>query len=437
MCLEGIEITSPEVQGRQGNHRKTHSLPIAGACSNLRATRCQGQCRSHVAMKMGNRPVQEIHVLRQLPATLLLLLALMVSAPQTWAESNAGPANRAEATAIIAGLRRIVTPDGIERLEAVDINGTKQWISIRSRNAANPVLLVVHGGPGWVAMPTSWYFAQGWDEYFTVVQWDQRGAGKSYDPALASTLTVDQMRRDMDAVIAWLRAQTGQDKLFLLGHSWGSVLGLDVARRHPEWLHAYIGAGQVVDMRESERRGWAWAMQKARERGNAAAMQELESIAPYAAAGVAVPIADLFLQRKWVNAFGGAAFNRPDASFEAAAIALSPEYTDQDVQDVWKAQDTSVERLMPSILETSMASLDRVRAPVVLLLGRHDINVSSEVAAEWFNRLQAPEKKLVWFENSAHEMLVEEPGKIFLTLVNEVLPLAQGATDKTPVGQRP
>ncbi len=285
-------------------------------------------------------------------------------------------------------------------------------------------------------MPTSWYFAQGWDEYFTVVQWDQRGAGKSYDPAFASTLTVDQMRRDIDTVIGWLRAETGQDKLFILGHSWGSVLGLDVARRHPEWLHAYVGAGQVVDMRESERRGWAWAMEKARERGNAAAMKELESIAPYAAAGVAVPIADLFVQRKWVNAFGGAAYNRPDASFEAAAIALSPDYTDQDVRDVWKAQDISVERLMPSILETSMAPLDRLRAPVVLLLGRHDVNVSSGVAAEWFNRLHAPEKKLVWFENSAHEMLVEEPGKMFLTLVNEVLPLAQRAPDRA-LDQRP
>ncbi len=373
---------------------------------------------------------------RQSPATLVLLLSFLFAAPETWAASDVGPASRAAATKIIAGLRQIVTPDGIERLEAVDINGSKQWISIRSRNSANPVLLVVHGGPGWVAMPTSWYFAQGWDEYFTVVQWDQRGAGKSYDPAFASTLTVDQMRRDIDTVIGWLRAETGQDKLFILGHSWGSVLGLDVARRHPEWLHAYVGAGQVVDMRESERRGWAWAMEKARERGNAAAMKELESIAPYAAAGVAVPIADLFVQRKWVNAFGGAAYNRPDASFEAAAIALSPDYTDQDVRDVWKAQDISVERLMPSILETSMAPLDRLRAPVVLLLGRHDVNVSSGVAAEWFNRLHAPEKKLVWFENSAHEMLVEEPGKMFLTLVNEVLPLAQRAPDRA-LDQRP
>lgn len=139
----------------------------------------------------------------------VLLLSFVFATPDIRAESDVGPRSRAEAIEIIAGLRRIVTPDGIERLEAVDINGTKQWISIRSRKSSNPVLLVVHGGPGWVAMPTSWYFAQGWEEYFTVVQWDQRGAGKSYDPALASTLSVDQMRRDLDAVIGWLRAETG------------------------------------------------------------------------------------------------------------------------------------------------------------------------------------------------------------------------------------
>ncbi|KIP86479.1 alpha/beta hydrolase [Stenotrophomonas sp. CFBP 13724] len=369
---------------------------------------------------------------------LVLLLYFLFFSPDVQAEGDVSPKSRSEATKIIAGLRQIVTPQGVERLELVDINGAKQWVSIRSRNPANPVLLVVHGGPGWVAMPTSWYFAQGWEEYFTVVQWDQRGAGKSYDPAIVDTLTVDQMREDIDAVIAWVRSETGQDKLFLLGHSWGSLLGLDVAGRHPEWLHAYIGAGQVVDMRESERRGWAWAMQEALERGNAEAMKELESIAPYAIGEAVIPLSDLFLQRKWVNAFGGAAFNRPDASFEAAAIALSPDYTDEDVRNVWKAQDVSVERLMPAVLASSKASLDELDVPVILLLGRHDINVSSQLAAEWFARLEAPRKRLFWFENSAHEMLVEEPGKIFLTLINEVLPLARDSGNKEAVGvERP
>lgn len=367
---------------------------------------------------------------------MLLVLFLYASTPAQ-AATEGPPWDRTQAVKIIAGLRKIVTPDGVERLQALDINGVEQWVSIRSRNPTNPVLLVVHGGPGWVAMPTSWYFAQGWDEYFTVVQWDQRGAGKSYDINALDTLSIEQMRRDLDTVVGWIRSETRQDRIFLLGHSWGSLLGLDMARRHPEWLYAYIGAGQVVDMRESEQRGWAWAMQKARERGKSDAVAELQSIAPYAEGSAAVSITDLYVQRKWVNFFGGAAYNRPDAGFEAAAMALSPEYTDDNLRDIWKAQAISVERLMPEIIEISVSSLSDLRVPVILLLGRHDINVSAQVAAEWFDRIQAPAKKLVWFEHSAHEMLVEEPGKVFLTLVNEVRPLAIGVDEKTPAAKCP
>lgn len=367
-------------------------------------------------------------VLRFLFQALALTASLLSFPLSASAQSEISPRDRSEAVKIIADLRKIVTPGGIERLEAVSINGVDQWISIRSRDPRNPVLLVVHGGPGWVAMPTSWYFAQGWDEYFTVVQWDQRGAGKSYDPGQPpEALTVDQMKRDLDVVIEWTRSQTNQDKIFLLSHSWGSVLGLDVARRHPEWLHAYIGVGQVIDMRESERRGWASAMARAREAGNETAVAELQSIAPYAEGQAPIPTSDLLLQRKWVNAYGGGAYNRPDSSFEGAAIALSPDYTDQDVKRVWEAQAVSTERLMPAIVETDMSTLAELKAPIFLLLGRYDTNVSASVAAEWFARLNAPHKQLVWFEHSAHEVMVEEPGKTFLTLVNEVRPLATGA----------
>lgn len=100
----------------------------------------------------------------------LPLAALFLGSMQAWAQEAPGPHNRAEAVKIIADLRKIVAPQGLERTEKIRIGGIDQWVSVRSRDPRNPVLLVLHGGPGWVAMPTSWYFAQGWDEYFTVVQ---------------------------------------------------------------------------------------------------------------------------------------------------------------------------------------------------------------------------------------------------------------------------
>nr|WP_208543161.1 alpha/beta fold hydrolase [Lysobacter alkalisoli] len=254
---------------------------------------------------------------------------MMVFGNPAGAEAPApGPHSRAEATSIVADMRRIVTDQGIERLEKVRIGGIEQWVSIRGNDARNPVLLMLHGGPGWVSMPTSWYFQRGWEEYFTVVQWDQRGAGKTYvenDPELiAPTVTPEQMIADTVELVAWLRREYGKEKIFVLGHSWGSYLGLELASRHPDWLHAYIGIGQGTDIPESERRGWAWTMDKARADGNAEAIAELESIAPYAEGDDAPALADVYKQRKWLNHYGGMVHNRTGGAAEARAIALSP-----------------------------------------------------------------------------------------------------------------
>ncbi|QSQ26804.1 alpha/beta fold hydrolase [Pyxidicoccus parkwayensis] len=347
-----------------------------------------------------------------------------------------GPRGRTQAVQIISELRKIVAPEGLERTEKIRIGGIDQWVSVRSRDLRNPVLLVLHGGPGWVAMPTSWYVAHGWDEFFTVVQWDQRGAGKTYlanDPATVTpTLTVDQLHADAEEVVQWARKTFGKKKVFVLGHSWGSILGLTLAQKHPEWLHAYIGVGQAIDASESERRGWAWTMEQARAAKNEQAIRDLESIAPYAVGKEPVPLKDIMVQRRWLNFFGGAAYRRPDASFEGAAAALSPEYTDEEASQMWKAEELSVERLLSTVLATDLSHVKRLKTPLILFLGRHDYNVSATVAAEWFAGVKAPSKQLVWFEQSAHEVMAEEPGKVLLSLVRYARPIAERARDVAP-----
>ncbi|WP_282243639.1 alpha/beta fold hydrolase [Stenotrophomonas sp. PS02300] len=341
------------------------------------------------------------------------------------------PHSRAEAVKVIADLRKVVADNGIERLEKVRIGGIDQWVSIRGNDRRNPVLLMLHGGPGWVAMPTSWYFQRGWEEYFTVVQWDQRGAGKTYvanDPAqVAPTMTRERMIADSEEMVAWLRREFGKDKIFVMGQSWGSYLGLELAQRRPEWLHAYIGIGQLTNAPESERRGWAWTLQQAREDGNAEAVAELEALAPYAKGSAPVPLADLFKQRKWLNYYGGMVHNRRGGDAEAAAIKLSPEYTDQDVAGIWKGNDFSMQHLLGEVLTLDMSEVHELKVPLFLFEGRHDHNVSSEVAAQWFETVKAPSKQLVWFEQSAHEVMIEEPGKTLLTLVQQVRPIAERA----------
>ena len=352
------------------------------------------------------------------------------------AMSAPAPEGRGEAVKVISELRRVVADDGIERLEKVRIGGIDQWVSIRGSDRRNPVLLMLHGGPGWVAMPTSWYFQRGWEEFFTVVQWDQRGAGKTYvanDPnAVAPTMNRERMIADTEEMIGWLRKEFGKDKVFVIGQSWGSYLGLEVARRHPEWLHAYVGIGQISNAPESERRGWAWTLQQATDDGNAEAIADLKAVAPYAKGGAPIPLDDLFKQRKWLNYYGGMVHNRRGGDAEAAAVKLSPEYTDQDVAGVWKGNDFSMEHLLSDVLTLDMSGYKEFNVPMFLFLGRHDINVSSELAAEWFEGIKAPQKQLVWFEDSAHEVMIEEPGKTLVSLVRYLRPIAERAGDVVP-----
>ena len=363
----------------------------------------------------------------------LALAGLCMPAPTSEAP---GPHDRAEAVRIIEDLRKVVADNGVERLEAVRIGGIDQWVSIRGSDRRNPVLLMLHGGPGWVAMPTSWYFQRGWEEYFTVVQWDQRGAGKTYvanDPAaIAPTMTRERMVADAEEMVAWLRTEFGKDRIFVLGHSWGSYLGLELAQRRPEWLHAYIGIGQVTNAPESERRGWAWTLRQAQRDGNAQAVAELEALAPYAQGNDPVPLDSLFKQRKWLNHYGGMVHNRRGGEAEAAAMKLSPEYSDRDVTGTWKGNDFSMQHLLADVLTLDMTTVSEIDTPLFLFLGRHDHNVSSALAAEWFETVKAPRKQLVWFEQSAHEVMVEEPGKTLVTLVQQVRPIAVRAGDVNP-----
>lgn len=346
------------------------------------------------------------------------------------------PRNRAEAVRIVADMRRVVADNGIERLEKVRIGGIDQWVSIRGSDRRNPVLLMLHGGPGWVTMPTSWYFQRGWEEYFTVVQWDQRGAGKTYvanDPAtVAPTMSRERMVADSEELVAWLRKEFAKKKIFVLGHSWGSYLGLELAQRRPEWLHAYIGIGQISNAPESERRGWAWTLQQARQDGNTQAVAELESLAPYAEDNASIPLESLFKQRKWLNHYGGMVHNRQGGSAEAAAMRLSPEYSDLDVAGVWEGNDFSMQHLLAGVLTLDMTSFRELGTPLFLFLCRHDHNVSAELAAEWFETVKAPRKKLIWFEQSAHEVMNEEPGKTLIALVQDVRPIAERAGDVAP-----
>ena len=357
-----------------------------------------------------------------------VLAAVAACVPLIAAADEKKPFTQDTARSIVRELQKVVTPGGIDQQLAIDIGGTKQWITIRGRDLHNPILLVIHGGPAAPEMPTSWTFQTTWEDYFTVVQWDQRGAGKTYnanDPEkIRPTLTEQRMEQDAQHVVRYLRATYNKDKIFVLGHSWGTILGLELAQQHPEWLYAYVGMGQMIDTRESERLGYENTLRAAQAAHNEQAIKELKSIAPYPEKDGGVPLDKINIERKWSVVFGGLSYARDTYAYYYNASELSPDYTDADLAAIDKGSAMSLSALLPSFIATDFTKVTEFRCPVILFNGRHDDTTSSKVAADWFAKLHAPSKKLVWFENSAHMMQIEEPGRVLVHLVEDVRPLA-------------
>lgn len=335
--------------------------------------------------------------------------------------------NRQDAVNVIRELRRILTPQGVERNETVKIGGINQFVSIRSHDRRNPVLLFIHGGPGFPTTPLAWWGTRGLEEYFTVVHWDQRGSGTTYlinDPkTVAPSIKPERFVDDTEELVAWLRKEFSKDKVFVLGTSWGSYVGLKFAERRPEWLHAYIGMGQAINSPESERRGYAFALSTAEKTDNKEALADLRSIAPYAVSGEEIPLNSIRLERKWSDHFGGVMAYRTH-QIDGIAARLSPDYTDEQVDHVYDGNGFSQEFLLSPVLSIDLSDIKKLKCPLIIFAGRHDRTVNSYVAHEWFEAVQAPSKHFVWFENSAHEIMVEEPGKLLTSLVNYARPLA-------------
>lgn len=360
-----------------------------------------------------------------------LLMAIALGSPADAHAQSAGaprPNGLDQARAIIADVQKIVTPNGIDETLTLDIGGARQVVNIRGADKANPVLLYIHGGPGSVEMPMAWSFQRPWEDFYTVVQWDQRGAGRSYalnDPArIAASMTFERYRDDAIALIEQLRTRLGKRKIFVLGHSFGSAVGLAVAQKRPDLLHAYIGMGQLIDFRENERVGMAHTLKLARARGDDEAVRAIAALCPYPDSGpFTIEQADAW--RKWANRYGSLAGQRPDADFYFDSTKLSPLYTPRDRADWGKGSALTATTMWPRLADVSFTALTRLDVPMVLFLGRYDSTTPSSIAADWLKRLRAPAKMLCWFENSGHLPMIEEQGRTLAALL-AVRPIAEG-----------
>ena len=346
---------------------------------------------------------------------------------------------RAEVIKIVQGAREIESANGVDDSRAISINGTRQWISVRGKDLRNPLLLIVHGGPASPLMPDDWTFQTPWEDFFTVVEWDQRGAGKTYalnDPnVIGSTMNVPQMVDDTQAVVEYLLNTYQKKKLFLVAHSWGTVLGVAVAQAHPDWLYAYIGIGQLVNTTRNEEEGYQYVLQEAVSHNDLEAIKELKAIAPYPGVMGTPSLDKIGVQRKWLTRYGGVAWGRQDFKWISSAQELSPDYSEQDLHAIHAGNVFSLDHLLQPLFNINLETTTSFQCPVFLFVGRHDYATSHTLAEHWFQSLRAPVKELVWFENSSHMVIQEEPGRVLDHLVHDVRPIAEESRDAPPADE--
>ena len=316
---------------------------------------------------------------------------------------------------------RIESEQGIESQERIELGGVRQSIYLRGQDRSKPVLLFLHGGPGGPSTPMARQFGLKLEEHFVVVHWDQRGAGNSCSKEVPDeSLRLPQYLADTLELINLLRDRFDTEKIFLVGHSWGSVLGLMTAQRHPELLHAYVGMGQVIDMVRNEEISYKFVVDQAKQERNEEAIRELATIHPPYASHEG-----LMIQRSWLSHYHGDLVSGNAIEEFARAVLFSPEYSLQKKLSFYSCMLNSLDQAWSDLEGINFLETAReLDLPVFFFVGRHDYNTPFELVEEYFEQLEAPYKEFVWFENSAHSPNLEEPDRYQEILIDRVLPIA-------------
>lgn len=307
----------------------------------------------------------------------------------------------------------------------VTIGGIRQGMFIKSKNKRNPVLLYLHGGiPDYYLTRK---YPTGFEDYFTVVWWEQRGSGLSFNTNIPETsMNLDQMISDTNELTNYLRNRFGQEKIYLMGRSGGTFFGIQVAARAPELYHAYIGIGQMSNHLESERESYEYVLKKYREMRNRKMVRKLEA----SPVTDVIPLGYLKLRDEAMHSLGiGTTHDMNSVMTGMFMPSLTcKEYTLKEKFNLWRGKAQSgVHPLWSTIISTDLTQeVNEINIPVYFFHGIYDYTVSYTLAKQYFKVLRAPAKGFYTFQNSAHSPHFEEPGLLKEILEKDVL---EGKTD--------
>jgi len=320
----------------------------------------------------------------------------------------------------------------VQAMQKVRINNSDQWIFMSGAREDNPVILWLDGGPGGSEVGWVREYLGPLHTDFTLVCWDQRGTAKSYhavrDP---KDLKVADYVQDVIELSSYLAERFDQEKIYLVGHSWGSIIGVLAAQAHPELFHAYIGVAQHINSIENDSIGWDMIHAGAMAAGDTKVVKLLEEQGKPPYVVVSADGSVVGDGEKYYNLLSRLYKYSPhapaDAGFDSMKMFLAPEHTLSDRLNLVRGLLNAVKIVYPQLafldFEQDALKLD---LPVFIVNGRYDYTCVATITERWFNRLEAPYKDLLWLENSGHNGVYTEP-EAFITYMKEVvLPITLG-----------
>jgi pimeloyl-ACP methyl ester carboxylesterase len=288
----------------------------------------------------------------------------------------------------------------------IALGGEEQYVEITGASSKNPVLLFLHGGPGWPQTPHLRYFNADLTKSVTLVAWEQAGCGKSFmrNPN-PKNLSVAQLINDAHELTQILKKKFQQDKIYLAGFSWGSVIGLQLVQKYPEDYAAYFGISQVIDINRSITLSREWLKEQATLKGDKKMLKQVAQLEKMDTALCSSNLECFFKKYEFLTEYGGAIHNK---AVEAEIKIAETKYEDYKKYDWINGFMYSCGRLGEAVFETNLTGITELKVPAYFFIGKHDKGLLPIVTEDFVNKLKAPAKEIVWFENSSHEPLEEE-----------------------------
>lgn len=301
--------------------------------------------------------------------------------------------------------------NSIAELMELDLNGRKQWISLRGWDKNAPVLLFLAGGPGGSQMGAVRHELADLEKHFVVVNWDQPGSGKSYYAEKTKKITCQTYIEDGYALTQYLKDRFFQEKIYLVGESWGSALGIFLVDKYPESYHAFIGTGQMVDFAETEWMDYQKALEIARSKGHTKIIEKLiaNGMPPYYGKNVTWKSA---VYLNYLNDYmtGNPEIHNP--GYKTFRDLASSEYGLMDKINFFRGIINTYNHVYQQLYDIDLRrDYKELRVPVYFFLGRHDVNAPVALVEEYVKVLNAPHKEIIWFDHSGHSPWINERAK--------------------------